>query len=215
MKPGKPGQGERVSCGLVGSDGSRLSCHNLRRDRSAHGRACAWHARQPITRRSTAAGHATVSPAKFKQRLCSLVNILLEHGLRQPVEAQARKRISEGLDQYQRLRQQLVPVRVYKDGWVRRIEFATESELLKAADQHGEIRLGQLSVRGAGKMTVGVSGSQMRAVRALIGASQSDIAAAAGVTRQTIERMERSGSQPVISRNATVAAVLALSEPAV
>lgn len=42
-------------------------------------------------------------------------------------------------------------------------------------------------------MTVGVSGYQMRAARALIGASQTDIAAAAGLTRQTIERMERSG----------------------
>jgi transcriptional regulator with XRE-family HTH domain len=58
-------------------------------------------------------------------------------------------------------------------------------------------------------MTVGVSGYQMRAARALIGASQADIAAAAGRTRQTIERMERSGSQPVVSRDATVAAVLA------
>jgi DNA-binding XRE family transcriptional regulator len=58
-------------------------------------------------------------------------------------------------------------------------------------------------------MTVGVSGYQMRAARALIGASQSDIAAAAGLTRQTIERMEGSGSQPVVSRDATVGAVLA------
>jgi transcriptional regulator with XRE-family HTH domain len=58
-------------------------------------------------------------------------------------------------------------------------------------------------------MTVGVSGYQMRAARALIGASQAEIAAAAGVTRQTIERMERSGSQPVVSRDATVSAVLA------
>jgi transcriptional regulator with XRE-family HTH domain len=39
--------------------------------------------------------------------------------------------------------------------------------------------------------------------------SQSDIAAAAGLTRQTIERMERSGSQPVVSRDATVGAVVA------
>jgi transcriptional regulator with XRE-family HTH domain len=58
-------------------------------------------------------------------------------------------------------------------------------------------------------MTVGDSGYQMRAARALIGASQSDIAAAAGLTRQTIERMERSGSQPIVSRDSTVAAVLA------
>jgi hypothetical protein len=35
-------------------------------------------------------------------------------------------------------------------------------------------------------MTVGVSGHQMRAARAIIGANQADIAAAAGVTRQTI-----------------------------
>jgi DNA-binding XRE family transcriptional regulator len=58
-------------------------------------------------------------------------------------------------------------------------------------------------------MTVGVSGHQMRAARAIIGLSQAEIAAVAGVTRQTIERMERSGSQPVVSRNSTVAAVLA------
>ena len=58
-------------------------------------------------------------------------------------------------------------------------------------------------------MPVGVTGYQIRAARALIGANQVTIAAAAGVTRQTIERLERSGAQPVVSRDATVAAVLA------
>jgi transcriptional regulator with XRE-family HTH domain len=58
-------------------------------------------------------------------------------------------------------------------------------------------------------MPAGVTGYQLRAARALIGASQSDIAAAAAVTRQTIERMESSGQHPVVSRDATVAAVLA------
>lgn len=58
-------------------------------------------------------------------------------------------------------------------------------------------------------MAVGVTGYQMRAARALVGASQADIAAAAAVTRQTIERMESSGRGPVVSRDATVAAVLA------
>jgi DNA-binding XRE family transcriptional regulator len=56
---------------------------------------------------------------------------------------------------------------------------------------------------------VGLTGYQMRATRALIGVSQGEIAAAAGVTRQTIERLERSGPQPVVSHDATVAAVLA------
>jgi hypothetical protein len=57
--------------------------------------------------------------------------------LEAPVEAQARKRISEGLAAYDRLRKELVPVDVYQGGLVRRIEFATESEL-EADDQHGE-----------------------------------------------------------------------------
>jgi hypothetical protein len=65
---------------------------------------------------------------KLEARICRLEG---------PVEAQARKRISDGLAEYERLRQQLVPVHVYKDGLVRRIEFATESEL-EAADQHGK-----------------------------------------------------------------------------
>jgi hypothetical protein len=40
--------------------------------------------------------------------------------------------------------------------------------------------------RGVGKMTVGVTGNQLKAARALIGANQATIAAAAGLTRQTI-----------------------------
>jgi DNA-binding XRE family transcriptional regulator len=61
----------------------------------------------------------------------------------------------------------------------------------------------------ADKMTVGVTGNQMKAARAAIAFNHADIAAAAGLTRQTVERLERSGSQPAISRDAIVAAVLA------
>jgi hypothetical protein len=57
--------------------------------------------------------------------------------LEAPAEAQARKCISEGLAEYEHLRQQLIPVSVYANGLVRRIEFATESEL-EAADQHSK-----------------------------------------------------------------------------
>jgi len=58
-------------------------------------------------------------------------------------------------------------------------------------------------------MTVGVTGNQIRAARALIGANQAAIATAAGVTRQTLVRLEESGGRPVISRDETVARVLA------
>ncbi len=53
-----------------------------------------------------------------------------------------------------------------------------------------------------------VTGNQIKAARALIGADQATIAAAAGLPRQTLVRLERSGSQRVVSRDATVAAVL-------
>jgi hypothetical protein len=57
--------------------------------------------------------------------------------LEAPVEAQASKRISEGLAEFEHLRQQLIPIDVFANGLVRRIEFAKESEL-EAADRQGE-----------------------------------------------------------------------------
>jgi DNA-binding XRE family transcriptional regulator len=57
-------------------------------------------------------------------------------------------------------------------------------------------------------MPVGVTGNQIRAARALIGASQAEIAAAAGITRQCFYKMEASGAEPVISREKTIWAVL-------
>jgi hypothetical protein len=57
--------------------------------------------------------------------------------LEAPLQEQAKKRFSEGLAEYEHLRQQLIPVEVLANGLVRRVEFATESEL-EAADQQGE-----------------------------------------------------------------------------
>jgi transcriptional regulator with XRE-family HTH domain len=54
-----------------------------------------------------------------------------------------------------------------------------------------------------------LSGNQIKAARILAGAGQAEIAAAAGITRQSLSRLEGSGPQPVVSRDATVAAVLA------
>ena len=54
-----------------------------------------------------------------------------------------------------------------------------------------------------------LTSNQIKAARVLAGAAQAEIAAAAGVTRQTLVRLEASGSRPVVSRDATVAAVLA------
>jgi DNA-binding XRE family transcriptional regulator len=51
------------------------------------------------------------------------------------------------------------------------------------------------------------SGNQIKAVTP-IGADQATIAAAAGLTRQTLVRLEESGSNPVVSRDWTMAAVL-------
>jgi DNA-binding XRE family transcriptional regulator len=53
-----------------------------------------------------------------------------------------------------------------------------------------------------------VTGNQIKAARALSGVNQSSLAAAAGVTRQTLVRLEESGPRPVVSRDATLAAVL-------
>jgi DNA-binding XRE family transcriptional regulator len=54
-----------------------------------------------------------------------------------------------------------------------------------------------------------VTGNQIAAARALAGATQAAIAKAAGVPRQTLIRMEKSGAAPVVSRKITQAAVLA------
>jgi DNA-binding XRE family transcriptional regulator len=54
-----------------------------------------------------------------------------------------------------------------------------------------------------------ISGRQIRAARALVGLSQEDLAAAAGLTVQTIGRMEASGAEPVTGLALTLAAVLA------
>ena len=61
----------------------------------------------------------------------------LEAPAKELARSQAQKRIGKLLGEYDRLRSELVPVTVYKDGLVRRIEYATESEL-EAADQQGE-----------------------------------------------------------------------------
>jgi DNA-binding XRE family transcriptional regulator len=56
------------------------------------------------------------------------------------------------------------------------------------------------------------SGHQLKAARALIGANQAEIAAAAGVARHTINRMEKLGAKPIASNDRTLAAVLAALE---
>jgi hypothetical protein len=55
-----------------------------------------------------------------------------------PAKELARNRLSEGLAAYDRLRSELVPVTVYKDGLLRRIEYETR-DALEAAD-HNDLR---------------------------------------------------------------------------
>jgi transcriptional regulator with XRE-family HTH domain len=54
-----------------------------------------------------------------------------------------------------------------------------------------------------------VFGSQIAAARALVGATQAEIAREAKVTREALIRLERAGPRPVVSRDATVAKVAA------
>jgi DNA-binding XRE family transcriptional regulator len=54
-----------------------------------------------------------------------------------------------------------------------------------------------------------VTGNQIRAARCLAGIDQATIAKAAGLTRQALVAMERSGPCPVVSRASSVARVLA------
>jgi hypothetical protein len=53
----------------------------------------------------------------------------LEAPAKELARSQAQKRISEGLVEYERLRQQLIPIDVYANGRLQQIEYATESEL--------------------------------------------------------------------------------------
>jgi hypothetical protein len=55
-----------------------------------------------------------------------------------PGREQARQRFRDRLAEYERLRAELVPVSVYKDGLVQRVEFETR-EALEAADQHNKM----------------------------------------------------------------------------
>jgi hypothetical protein len=57
--------------------------------------------------------------------------------LEAPARDQARRRISHGLAEYERLRDALVPVGVYKDGLLRRIEYETR-DALEAADSQSK-----------------------------------------------------------------------------
>jgi hypothetical protein len=57
--------------------------------------------------------------------------------LEAPGEALELKRISERLDECRRLQQQLIPVSVYANGRLERVEFQTEDEL-EAADRQGQ-----------------------------------------------------------------------------
>jgi hypothetical protein len=57
--------------------------------------------------------------------------------LEAPAKEQAQKRISERLVEYERLRAELVPVDVYKNGLVQRIEYEARDDL-EAADRQSK-----------------------------------------------------------------------------
>jgi transcriptional regulator with XRE-family HTH domain len=56
---------------------------------------------------------------------------------------------------------------------------------------------------------IAITGNQIRAARVLAGINQRALAKAAGKPVQTISRMEGSGAKRIVSRNGTIADVLA------
>jgi DNA-binding XRE family transcriptional regulator len=60
-----------------------------------------------------------------------------------------------------------------------------------------------------GRAEMQLSGRQLKAARVLAGCSQEQLAEEAGILRETLIRIESSGLEPVISRDQTVALVLA------
>jgi hypothetical protein len=69
---------------------------------------------------------------KLEARICEL-----ERPAKELARSQAQKRIGERLAEYDRLRDELVPVDVYKDGLLQRIEYEAR-DFLEAADRQGK-----------------------------------------------------------------------------